>query len=326
MRAIITAGRAIANAASSYRNKRSRKRVRMTGPTRRRMPVELRNRRIREQAKAARDRMDMKKVKCFIAQRTAEHVKRSRRVGSCRAGVNLVSNCQINKDGTLDDIEASASALRFWNPATNALTTLDFASGTYSREACVSIYKKILLKNNYQVPCHIELWSGRPKDATNLTPHDCFTGGLADQGGISDTSPLVRLHDSRSVDDVWEMKLISKKILYPGEAITRKHYVTKFDYTFATNDQHALSYHRNQGGHVFYLRVYGTLGHDTTAAEYGRMEAGVDWEYTSTIVWEYDAGKDLKDYTIDDTSATSFTNSGVQGAKPIADNQPYSIA
>lgn len=320
--ALIQAGKAITRTIrDAYQRGGPRKRVKLT----RRKPRELQRRRQRAAAKMERVKMDIKKVKCFIDQRTAEHIVRCRRAGSVLCGVNLVNHVLLNKLGTVTSIEDTAASLRFFDPVTNALVTKDLASGTYSREACVGIYKKVLIKNNYQVPCHIELWSGTPVDATNLSPHDAFTGGLVDQGGVSATSPLIRLTDSRSVADVWDMSLISKRVLQPGEVVIGKHLVKKFDYTFSTNDQQTLAYQKNQGGHVFYLRVYGTLGHDTSAAQYGRMEAGVDWEWTATVTWEYDAGKDLKDYSVDDGSATLFTNSGVQSLKPLADNLPYSI-
>lgn len=334
--AMITAAKAIAGMAKWNRGRKGR-----PGPIRGRMPWRKpRSRkpkgghprdvyigRRKREATVERNRRDIKKMKCFINNRTAEHTYRVRRTGTVRAGVNAVASEEISTLGHVPSIEGSAANLRYFDPATNALVTKDAASGTYSRDACLTIIRKLFVKNNYQVPCKVEVWTCRPKDATDVTPEVAFASGLADQGGASVTSPLMSYTDSRDLTNIWDISCCTKKVLNPGESTFCRVVDDRFDWTFHTNDADTAYYKKNQGGHVFVLRVYGTLGHDTAVStEIGRMEGGIDWEFSGTVKWEYDAGKDLEDYSINDLGATAFTNSGVQSLKPISDNQSYSIA
>lgn len=283
--------------------------------------------RVKAANRSRRNRMDMKKVKCFINARTATHVRRERgctRI-KCLDRQALVS--EIVSGGNLTSIEAAAGNLRYFDANTNTLVTKNPMTGTYSRDICMSIVRRLTLRNNYQVPCKLQVWSCIPKDATSVTAHSAWLSGLVDQGGISSTSPLAYISDSRDLTDMYSIKKMVGKTLMPGQSAFVRQICPKFDYTISTNDHHVLEYQKRQGGHIFLIRVTGVIAHDSGGvAECLTTAAGVDVLIDITYKFEYDAGKNLEDYSIDDNTAASFTTSGVLSSRPVVDNQTYSVA
>lgn len=306
------AGKAIYNYMKQPTAKRPRVRMRVRGRTKALTQKALNT--------SKKNRRDIKKMKCFINTRTAMHVHRTRRAGNVKCSPGQANVNGFALSGSISAWESQGANLRFYNPATNALVTQSLYSGTYSREVCLTVYRKLKVRNNYQVPCSVEVWECRPKNATSITAYTAWVNGLADQNNPSQTSPLVHITDSRDLKQIWNVKRLCKRTLQPGKQCTVRSNSKKFDYNIATADEHTLAYQKKWGGHNFLIRVTGEIGHDTIAAEYGTLEAGVDYLFESTTVFEYDAGKDLLDYSIDDTTATSFTNSGVVSLQPTADN------
>lgn len=288
-----------------------------------------RTRRQREWNRSNQNRRDMKKVKCFINQRTAVHIHRHRRVGSVK--VNSVNNSAYQEFtcvGSLGGIETAAANLRYFDSGTNALVVANPASGTYSRDMCLTIHRKLVVRNNYQVPCHVQVWSCFPKDATSDSVANLYVSGLTDQMITpAASSPLIHLTDSKDVTNVWKCKAVVNRKLMPGQMATGIANNKRFDYTISTNDEQNLAYQKKQGGHIFFVRVVGEVQHDSGGlAEVALGRGGVDWICTATVRFEYDAGKNLHEISLDDNSATGFTTSGVLSAPTVADNQAYEIA
>lgn len=269
-----------------------------------------------------------KKVKCFIKQHTAVHIHRHRRSGRVLISTVGQSNYQeFTCTGSLNGIESAAANLRYFDPGTNALVVADPTSGTYQRELCISITRRVQIRNNYQVPVYVQLWNCYPKDATSQSVASMFSSGLSDQMITPNTvSPLMQLTDSLDLKNVWNCKMVVNRRLMPGQLAVGYGNNKMFEYTISTNDVHTLQYQKKQGGHIFFLRIVGEIQHDSGGLnEVGVGTAGVDWMCDAVVRFEYDAGKNLHEFSLDDTSASSFTGGGILSNNPVVDNQSYSV-
>jgi hypothetical protein len=323
------------NAKNSGRggNRRGRKR-RRTATTRKQSMY--RSKAVAHRAQVAyqtskKNRMDMKQMKCFINQRTAIHIHRIRDTGSLvTSGVNNQARHNITCGGGISKHEAAAANLRYWNPQTNTLVGADPTIGTYSRDLCISISRKLLCRNNYQVPCHIQIWNCIPKTSVDVgdTPNSLWQNGLTDQMATpASNSPMMYISDVDDLKNLWQINCLVNRQIQPGQEVVATSVSERFDYTIATNDAHADEYQKRQGGHIFLMRITGVLQHDSGGvAEVALGRAGIDWMCDVTYKFEYDAGKDLHEYSIVDNSATGFTTAGVLSARPVVDNQSYSVS
>lgn len=328
--------REVAKAAYKYAttSRRSVKRERKTSYRRRpanRAMSELRVRvqnRKRTSRKSAMKRR-MKKFECFVNQRTATHTRRVRRfesllcLGGARAAVENGAGT-----GSIAALEACMADLRAFDPSVNDLVSMnpaDPAKSGFTRDICMSVYRKILVKNNYQVPVRVKVYACRPRDATADLPGTLYVSGMTDQGAVPANNPLECFTDSEDLKAVWEVRSVSNKVLMPGQMTKASMSTGKFDYLITTNDEHTLPYQRKQGGFIWFVWITGLVGHDAAnAALVNTMQCGVDIQYDSVVRFEYDAGKNLNDFSYD--LGGSIINPGVCTNRPIADNQPYSVA
>lgn len=328
-RVVVALGKdAVRYAAKSYMNRgKKRKRTRSRREFKTARSKAMDHLRQRNPSMALRNRMDIKKMKCFINARTAVHVHRTRGCGHVKSTLGTVGNVEFVVGGRIQDIESAAANLRYFDPGTNALVTASAVAGTYSHDMCVTVTRKLTLTNNYQIPCNLQVWSCTPKNATGISVIGAWDAGLVDQGGISKTSPLVYVTDSRDLRNIWNIKRVVNKRLQPGQTAVASTSTRQFDYTVATNDIHTLDYQKRQGGHIFLVRVVGSLGHASGGeAECNVLASGVDALIDNTYRFEYDAGKDLHDYSVIDNASGTFTSAGVLSSRPIADNQGYEEA
>lgn len=284
-------------------------------------------RRQRMYNRSRRDRKDMKKIKCFINSRTAVHIHRVRRVGTLQSAVKSNNMNLYGTAGSLTAHENALANLRYYDPGANVLVTQSAVAGTYTRDICMSITRKMMVKNNYQVPVHVQIWSCTPKDATSVDTLAAWQGGLTDQNNPLNTSPLVYVSDSQDLKNIWNIKCVVDRHLQPGQVAVGRGNTKRFDYTIGTNDAHTLPYQKKQGGHNFLVRVSGVVAHDLGGlAQYGIAPAGIDYIIDASYTIEYDAGKDLHDYSLDDTSTAAFTGGDGISQRPVADNQSFSVA
>lgn len=230
---------------------------------------------------------------------------------------------------TCGSYETVLGQLRMFNPAVpGTLTQVDGANGAYVREwHFKSVFSKVTLSNNYQVPVHVALYCCMPKEDTSIIPITAFTNGLADVGNPSNTSPYVDVTEVPQFNDLWRIVKSVKRTLQPGQ--TLKSSITNKDimYDPSVFDSHALDYQKKFKCLNWFVRVKGVLGHDTVVTtEQSLLPCGVDFLTQNNYIVEYDGGVDLKFIYIADTSDTSFTNGGVVSSKPVADNIGYSQA
>lgn len=260
----------------------------------------------------------------------ARHTHRRREVSAlgANAGQQVHSAMPVYTNTNL--LEGAMAFLRYYDPSNpGTLVTANASTGTYSRQVHFeSIYEKLRVRNNYQVPAHITIYSCTPKNDTNITVLSYFSDGITDQasGTVASTSPLIYLNDIRMVKDNWKCKAVKTVLLQAGAETSATRSCKAFDYDPSNVDTHSSQFQSKYGAHMWVVRVEGTIAHDTTLAQYLTTQAQVDCMLDMKFVMTYDAGVNLDDYSVDDNSSASFTNGGVVSNKPVSDNQSYSVA
>ena len=255
----------------------------------------------------------------FMNQQTAEHIRRVRNTGRIFSNYGQVLNANIASGSTFILIQAAMANLRYYDPGTNALVTADAATGTYSRDIMVSIYRRLTFHNTRVFPVHIQVFSCFPKDATDQSPNQAYLSGLADQGASAAASPLTYVSDSKDLSNIWDIRKVCDKTLQAGQSMVCKAVTSTFPFTIATNDVQTLPWQRKQGGHSWFVRINGPFSHESGTSAIGMMDSAAD--YISDVVYKftYDAGKDLHDISVEDNSPT-FLAGGVISQKPTAAN------
>lgn len=249
-----------------------------------------------------------------------------------RIADNLVSSVNEQSNITLESVSSTRceeviSELRYYDPASpGVLVQADGTTGSYQKEFYFKkMYSKILLRNNYQVPCNVSVYCCRPKADTNITPSSAYTNGLVDVGNPSASNPLMHLTDSVQFKDLWRIEKSKRILLEPGQYCSLSTISKPFQYDPSLFDSHVSNFMPQFQAQVWQVHVTGIMGHDTViTTEQGVLQAGVDIQVDTTFVLKYPAGADIKYFFVSDTSMT-FSNVGVISNKPLADNQPYSV-
>lgn len=272
-------------------------------------------------------KQQIRELKRLTESDMGTHIQRRRQTGALSASVNSKSTGSADVV-SLSIIEGVIAQLRYYNPsAPTALVTADGASGTYQKEFLFnSMYHKINVVNNYQVPAKVKLYLVRSKMDTSISASTSYTNGLADVGNPTATSTLVHLTDSTQFTDLYNIVGYKSTTLIPGENFIFTHSDKSFQYDPSLSDSHALTYQKRFKDLQFVLVVQGVLGHDTIANEQTTLQASVDYSICSTFTVRYSAGADIKFIYIDDTGDASFTNGGVVSSKPVCDNIGYSVS
>lgn len=302
--------------------KRRRRYASRTPQTRRRYQ---RSRYFKGQLTQKKIKKKLRAVCQFMKQQNATHIHRQRMSGYQNVDARHCAYEEVTCGGTKADIETAMSNLRFFDAGVNGLVVANPAVGTYHRDIRLSIFRKLMLRNNYQIPCMVKVYSCHPKVATQKSAYSLYVSGLADQGAPDVNSPLVHLSDSQDLKDVWNVKLVKAAKLMPGAELKVNDMKKLFKYEISTNDEHGIAYDPKQGGHVWIIRVCGVLAHDSVVAgEVKQCNAAVDWMCDVTYKFEYDAGKDLHDVSVNDaTGGSVFTNVGLV-SQLVTDNQAFS--
>lgn len=275
----------------------------------------------------AQDKLIATLAKQFKADQ-AEHTRRRRDVQAVGSQPGEMTQFALTSINTTA-LENAMSSIRYYNPATNALVTNNVSGNSYTQMIHFKyVHQKITIRNNYQVPAKVTLYSTIPRADTNSNSVTFYVAGLNDQtiGPITSLSPLMYLTDLKIVNDNWSIKKVFTKVLQPGQECYGSWTSKSFDYDPSNVDSHASQYQAKYGAHQFVLRVEGCIAHDTVASEYLTTEARVDTLLDTKYHILYDAGANLNDFSEDDNSSASFTNAGVVSNKPVSDNQSFSVA
>lgn len=270
----------------------------------------------------------LKKFCSFIKQQEATHIYRNRAVTQQVCGVGLNATSYYDSGGTLARHQSAVANLRFFDPVTNAMVTADAAAGTYHRDICMSIHRKLTIANNFQTWMEVRVYKCYPKGKTDVTPITAYVTGLADQNGPNTQFIGVYPTDSEDLTGLWNVKMCMTKTLAPGQTVVCSDHQKEFKFDFSLADVDDTAYNSKQGGFTWMVRIQGTLGHDSVVAnQVSYMEAGCDIALDATYHIKYDAGKDLHDITsVQPTVVAAFTNTGLQSQKPVSNNLPFNRA
>lgn len=227
---------------------------------------------------------------------------------------------------TVQNLDDQLQWLSYYDQSAPATPiVVDGRTGTYKKDFLYKSYgSKIILRNNYQVPCEITLYCVEPKVDTSITPATAFTNGLTDVGAPSASSALVYPTDSPQFRDLWNVCRSKKMILSPGQMYSDSMYHKNKQYDPSLFDSHALVYQKPFGCHQWLIRITGCIAHDTTATEIGLAGAGIDVILDKKYEISYAAGIDLTVIRVTDDSSV-FTNGAVQ-SQVVVDNQDYAQA
>lgn len=226
----------------------------------------------------------------------------------------------------MGELEGALASLRYYDPGTNALVTNSGVSGSFSNTIYIaSVWTKCIMRNNYKVPVDITCYVVVPKKDTSINPETAYQQGLLDQKGPSNTSTLMYPTDSEQFNDLYTIKKKVHKILEPGKQCSISYSVGGFYYDPADYDAHALNYQKKYGSHLYLFRLQGVMSHDSVVTnEIGLCQSQVDCAVERKTVIQYDAGKKLNDFTLDD-NYDAFTNQPETGIYQSGQNENWSL-
>lgn len=277
-------------------------------------------------------RKQVKQLSKVVSSDTGTHIYRWREAGVIKTDNPKESqftgadNFEIN---TVSKLETAMSGLRYYDPSNpSVLLTADGAAGSFHKEFLFKrAYHKLMVRNNYQVPCNCTIYLFKVKESTNITPTTAFANGLADVGNPSISSSLVYPSDSQELMDLYKIEKSITKFLQPGQEMSMISSSKPFDVDPSFNDDHSSSFQKRHQAGCFAVRISGPLGHDIlSSGQQGNLQCAADYQMDSVFEIRYAAGADIKTIVVSDNSISSFTNSGVVSNKSVSDNQAYSVA
>lgn len=233
--------------------------------------------------------------------------------------VDRVISSSINEAAYVSSTGSSAAfinstvlpELRYYNYAapTGTYVQADFAAGTGQKEVRMTIYTKLVARNNYVVPCELDIYLCTPKEDTSLTVATAITNGFTDIGNPSAVSNLLYPTESPGFNQLWAIKKHKKCMLAPGAqySMNSGNMFSWFNVDPTEFDAHSLTYQKHWGSHQYLTRVGGVLTHDISADQQGFDKAGVDICIDSIHKVIYPAGANLKWTVVTDNSASFST-------------------
>jgi len=268
----------------------------------------------------------VKNIQRKIKAGEATHTRRFAYTAQVGAGGNS-SKIAFFPGVDVTQVESAMNALRYLDPATNAIVTSDQSTGTYNRQTQIEkVSTSIECRNNYQSDAKVTIYACTPKADTSISPTSAVFLGIADQGNVSQTSINLFPTDSEQFRKLWKIEKSWSKELKPGQTLRGSLGRKPFGYDVSNVDSHNLAYQKAYGAVAWMVRIQGTLAHEPTGTAMEFLnKAEVDVLYRTTIRVRYDAGVNLEDYSTTENLQTWNVN-GVQSQKPVSDNIPYSIA
>lgn len=271
----------------------------------------------------------VRQIQKKLGEDSARHTYKWLRSRDVQCAVNAINYEEITIS-TATNLEQYIANLRYYDPSVpGTLVTASGATGTYQRTIHFkNISQQLIIRNNYQVPCKVKVYLVKAKGDTNIVPLTYYTNGITDQvisGGNLNTAGIFPT-DLNAFMSQWSCKCVKDVILDAGAMVMASHNTGHIKYDPSVYDEHTLDYQRKFKSASFIVRVEGVVAHDTSADQQTTLSGGVDIEANTRAEINYDAGIALDDIYVYVTRSTSFTNGGVLTNKPIADNQPSSVA
>jgi len=284
--------RMYAKKAKPYRKRQAKKYVRYTKP------------KVSTQSKLARQvRILSKKIDGTLAT----YIKKYRSFASVRASATNANAFDAISLAGCGVLEGVIDAVKYYDPtAPTTLVSANLLTGSYKKSIQ---FKKMhftcMAKNNYVIPCYVDIYMFMPKADTSIVPETAMTNSLADSSNVAYTSPLIFPSDCYQLMDIWKIVKHKRMFLAPGAQceVTFSHN-SSFNYDPSLVDSEAAEYQKRYGGYSGLIRVSGVLGHDSVTAQVTNNKAGVDVQWTRIHTVVYDAGIDTTYIEVDDNPGT----------------------
>lgn len=183
---------------------------------------------------------------------------------------NAINQCNylILSAYTIGVRETAIDALKYMDRAATPapddinLTNTGLAAGIHFKD----IYTKLLVRNNNSIPCDVDIYCLKSKEAQSDTPIQSMTGSDA-KYGITDAQTNILCHpsDFDGFKNSWNIIKHQKARLQSGDELCQVYTQKKGIYDPENADDEAESYIR--GDIVWLVRLQGICAHDTTTEE-----------------------------------------------------------
>lgn len=248
--------------------------------------------------------------------------------GTLQAGVNSQASV-IQALCGVTNLENVLAQAKFYDPSNpGTLITANLSTGGYSRKVTFkSCHLRCDIRNSYQVPVEIRVYSCHVTDDTDYTASQAWSNAVGDSSNLTAiTQPYTYPSDSVA-KNIWNYKLIKKVELKPGQHTTCSIAEKSFDYDPSVTDNHNLEHQRLFGhGRTMLIVVNSVLAHDSSTAEKGLGPGAVDYMIRKRFLVEYNAGgPPIKYLYYNNGMSSTFTNGAVVG-NMVTDNQSFSQA
>lgn len=225
-------------------------------------------------------------------------------------------------------IESALASCRFFDPsAPGTLITASLASPTYTQKITVSVHSRLVIRNNYQVPCVVTCGLVRPRVDTSITPNQALINSWTDAGAPDQGSTLLSYSDGKEFRELYRGKLKALR-LEPGQQVVMSSGAKQFEYDPSYTDSETETYTKRNRSAIFVYRCQGVLGHDiSVSTQQGMLPAGIDVYCANTYYIRYNSGgASVKTIVLSEGASQTFTNQGVVSSKPVADNIGYAVS
>lgn len=220
---------------------------------------------------------------------------------------------EFEMGGRITKIANVLALCRTYDSATNALVTNNLATGTYHRDIAVKVQSSLVMKNNYNTPCKFDFYILAAKEATNLGIWDTYIAGMASQNigsGDNQSTAFTPMHSSETTN-LWRKVKHVSGYLPPGGSKAISYSTRWFEYDSGYFQSHSFAYQKELASARGFLMVSGSIAHNDATpipTAVGRTKASLDVELCRKTIVSYQAGADLRDYSLTENRGTSLGN------------------
>lgn len=283
-----------------------------------------RARRVRKKSLGGRVKTLEKKMKVG----KATHVHLNAFAGQTVTLLRQQNMSHINANHPASTLDTIIAGLRYYDPNTNTLKTNDPSSLTASQTFSIKQYGSFLGRNAGTIPLNVTVNVMKLKKNCDLDTVTAFTNGMADQNNPATTSTMLSPFYSRQLNEYWKLEKKVTKYLRAGEQIYVGCNTPWITYDPSSVDSENPTYNTDLGARAYLVQISGVIGHGNSGAgltEVTPLECALDYQVIRRTVVYYEAGTNLRDFTISDARVTAFTaGTGVTGFSPVGDNATYS--
>lgn len=223
---------------------------------------------------------------------------------------------------TVSYLQSAYAGLRYYDSSTDTLVVRNPTSANYSQDLLIKNQVASLeIVNNYLTPVNVKVYTLTSRDDSSINAATLFNTGMVDQNVVQPLTDInIYPSDCDMLKDVWKISKTTTKTLSGGATMNVSHSGGGFTFNPSVFDTHALNYQKQYKGSVFLIRIQGTPTHDTITPNVQIGQCGIDIIRRYKYVFQYNAGRNLNDFTTDNGLIDGTANVTTQ---VVRDNQTY---